>query len=248
MGESLPFISRFSPREMLVVSMLSFISSSGMIATFVAGGVVGTLLARVVRTSRSGAKLVLAIPDLRPAPTGARRHPRAPVHDGSTSVDADAVARAKPSRSGRLPLPRRVAELTPADSPGLAAVDTFAERLAELPAEHWLAVGRELIADGAAADGRVTAIMSLETAIVARELGIAAWYVRDAVDTSAYLAGQSVTRWTSAERRAFAAAHGAAEDAALALLARPGIAPAELAVLCAPFDSLLSKDSPAVKG
>lgn len=146
-------------------------------------------------------------------------------------------------RTGRLPLPQRVTDLTPADEPGSAHVNAFVDRLVELPIGEWLAIGRRQIDAATAAMQHATAFAILEATIGVRGLGVAAWYVYDAVETSAFLATNSVSQWTAGERRVFSAAHAAAEDAALALLARDKLAPEDFATLVAPFEHLLPSDS-----
>jgi hypothetical protein len=101
----------------------------------------------------------------------------------------------------------------------------------------WLAVGRTLINDPSIYALRGTPYAILEATINNRGLAVAAWYVRDAIETSAYYASHSITKWTSKERRAFAAAHAAAEDAALAILARPHLGAEDAAALCGPFSA-----------
>ena len=142
-------------------------------------------------------------------------------------------------RTGRLPLPRQVAELTPDDQPSLAAVNAFADRLAELPVLAWLTVGRTLVDDPSTYALRETPYAILEATINNRGLAVAAWYARDAIETSAYYASRSILKWTSKERRAFAAAHAVAEDAALAFLAQEHLSAEDFAALCGPFAGLL---------
>ena len=149
-------------------------------------------------------------------------------------------ALARRMRTGRLPLPQRVADLTPADEPALAAVNAFADRLADLPASAWLAVGRSVMANGSFYAERATPFAILEATINDRGLAVAAWYVRDAIETSAFYATHSVVRWKSSERRAFAAAHGAAEEAALAILAQSFLSSEDYATLCGPFASTIA--------
>ena len=221
----------------MYLSLLAFPTSLGAATVFVAGGIAGGLFARLMKSSRAGSKLVLASPAQRGSTGDVRRVSRIVIQRPSAASTAPAPA--KRMKVGRLPLPRRVSELTPADEPGLAPVDIFADEMAELPVEKWLEVGHALVADEAAASRRAAAIVALDAAIDRRELSVAAWYVRDAVDTCAYLASHTVPRWTSADRRIFAAAHGAAEDAALALLARDHVAPADFEVLFAPFAQCL---------
>jgi hypothetical protein len=50
---------------------------------------------------------------------------------------------------------------------------------------------------------------------------IAAWYARDQVETSVYLATRPNEPASSHERKLIAAAHGAAEQAAIARLVQP---------------------------
>jgi hypothetical protein len=146
-------------------------------------------------------------------------------------------------RTGRLPLPRQVTDLTPADEPSLGAVNEFADRLAELPVGAWLDVGRSMLAGSPSTTRRATPFAILEATINDRGLAVAAWYVRDAIETSAYYATCSVPRWTSMERRVFAAAHAAAEEAALALLAREYLSRADFDALYSPFEALAASQA-----
>lgn len=138
-------------------------------------------------------------------------------------------------RTGRLPLPREVAGLTPEDVPALAPVDAFADRLAEMALASWLAIGRSLVEGASVSALRATPYAILEATINDRGLAIAAWYVRDAIETSAYYASPPLHRWTRMERRCFAAAHAAAEEAGLAMLARAFLSSEDFDALCAPF-------------
>lgn len=206
------------------------------IAAFVAGSLAGNLLTRVVKPPRAGADLALVAPARRRGVPSVRRllggGRRQPVVQPAGPVPTER------NRARRLPLPQLVADLTSADAPTLSAVDVFADELSALPLERWLEIGRAMIGGHSASDRRSSAIAFLEATILTRELSIAAWYVRDAIDTSAYAAGHSVLRLTSSDRRLLAAAHGAAEDAALALLARDELRPEDLAVLLAPFNGV----------
>jgi hypothetical protein len=67
------------------------------------------------------------------------------------------------------------------------------------------------------------------------DLGIRAWYVRDAVDTTAFVVSRSMSPWSREGRRDFAAAQEAADAAALALLAEAYLDRAIVGVLYAPF-------------
>ena len=146
-------------------------------------------------------------------------------------------------RTGRLPLPQRVTHLTPDDEPALGPVNEFADRLADFPVDEWLAIGRGLLTDRDHHASRAMSYATLESMLNDHGLAIAAWYVRDAVETSAYYATHSTRYWNSSGRRAFAAAHGAAEEAALALLARESLPAEDFELLSAPYVRLINRAS-----
>jgi hypothetical protein len=126
-----------------------------------------------------------------------------------------------------------------ADIPALHAVNAFADRVAELSWAAWLSIGQSLVEGAPGSTLRSTARAILEATINDAGLAVAAWYARDAIETSAHYAWPAPRRWTSAERRCFAAAHTAAEDAGLAILACELISAEDFDVLCAPFASLV---------
>lgn len=193
-----------------------------------ATGAVGAFVARVARW--------------RNASTAGGRDPSPTASNDEPSVRGDAAARVpRRARVGRLRLPAAVVELTPQDEPALAAVNTFADGLAELPVSAWLDAGRSVMSAASRVASRSTSYAILEATINDRGLAVAAWYVRDAIETSAFYASRSVNRWTRVDRRAFAAAHAAAEEAALALLARAFLSAQDLAILSAPFESLATE-------
>jgi hypothetical protein len=146
-------------------------------------------------------------------------------------------------RRGPLPLPSDVAALAPNEEPALDVVNQFVDHLAELPLIAWLAIGRELSADGSLSI-RQSAWIEVETAIAAQRLGMGAWYIRDAIETAICLASRQTSRWSRAERCHFASAHGAAEAAALALLARHHVSTESLHALCAPFRRAFENQQP----
>ena len=131
--------------------------------------------------------------------------------------------------------PGRLADVS--SGVGLDAVQAFADRLADLPTQAWLEVGHSLLRDRSSHAPRATAAAMLGATITCRGLTVAAWYVCDAIETSAFY-GSRADRWTPGDRRAFSAAHAAAEDAALALLAARFVPAADCATLVAPFESL----------
>ena len=117
--------------------------------------------------------------------------------------------------------PRRPALLSGDEQRPVAEVSTLVDWLADLPLPLWLDIGRSVASDRLRLAVRGAAWEELQRAICAKELQITAWFVRDAVETAAFLAGHSVRQWSPEDRRFFAAAHGAVEASALALLARP---------------------------
>ena len=114
----------------------------------------------------------------------------------------------------------------------------FVDRLAELPAAEWVAIGRAVASDHGLLPVRQRAWTAIDDAITDQGLGVIAWYLREAVDTAAFLASRGVSRWPRDGRRMFAAAHSVAETAALALLACADLDPEALHVVCAPLSSL----------
>jgi hypothetical protein len=139
---------------------------------------------------------------------------------------------------GRLPQPRRIVMSTPVRQSTLAEVGVFVDLLAGLALDDWLLVGRSAIGKRSAPERRATACGRLDATIRAHDLTVAAWYVRDSVETAACLAAGTVSRWQSLDRRMFSAAHGAADAAALALLARDLLPANVFALLMAPFTSV----------
>jgi len=121
----------------------------------------------------------------------------------------------------------------------LASTDGFIDALVDLPLESWLAIGRDLVADRNGLSVRQDAWADVEAAITRRDLGMTVWSVRDALDTAAFLASRHASGWSREKRCAFAAAHGAAEAAALSVLVRADIPAESLRALCGPFATSL---------
>jgi hypothetical protein len=142
------------------------------------------------------------------------------------------------TRGRRLPLPPRVAQMTAADEPALALSKAFVEGLCDLPLENWLAIGRAVMAIRTSA-GYADAWSAVERAIAKRDLALAAWHMRDEIETIAYVVSHVGAPLSRANRPAFAAAHGAAEDAALALLVRGCVSAMDIDLLCTPFASTI---------
>lgn len=146
-----------------------------------------------------------------------------------------------PNSVRRLPLPPNVTQMTEAHEPALAVVKAFTEQLSDLTLESWLAIGRAVMA-ARSATRYVSAWSSVEQAIAKHGLALAAWHVRDDIETIAYLACHSGAPMARLNRPVFAAAHGAAEDAALALLVHTAIEPAALELMCAPFATQVPRE------
>ena len=117
----------------------------------------------------------------------------------------------------------------------------FLDRLVELPLPAWLAIGQGLMADSADHAVRQDAWADVESAIARHQLGPAAWRVRDALETAAFLVSRRAPQWTRATRCQFAATQGATHAAALALLTRAHIALESVRVLCAPFAPFIDR-------
>ena len=206
---------------------------------FIAGSAAGVALARVAQSHPAAPMLSMVDDDLDATTAVQSIDDLAPW---SPAPELESAPRAPRARTGRLPLPECVTSLTPSDEPTLAIVNVFVDRLAALPLEEWLDIGRNELADPEGVSRRATAFAILEATIGTHGLGIAAWYARDAVETSVCLASSGVPEWAARDHRAMAAAHGAAEAAALALLASDALASTDLAALLAPFEHVLSRD------
>ena len=126
------------------------------------------------------------------------------------------------------------------DAESVACLDAFLDRLIELPLAEWLAIGNSVVAERDRVFVRQQAWNELEAALLHGRFGVAVWRVRDAVDTAAYIAARESHTWSRHERGTFAAAHGAAETAALALLARDHLSPVTYGALTGPFAACIS--------
>ena len=135
-------------------------------------------------------------------------------------------------------LPPLSSELPATTEAALDAAMRFMDRLVELRLRDWLAVGRRLIADREGLAVRQRAWMEVDAAIGAHGLALAAWHMREALETAAFLVSQTASRWTREERRQFAATQGAAEAAALALLAQTHTRTDTVRTLWEPFASM----------
>lgn len=204
-----------------------FRSGSQVAASFFAGGAFGAALIRIAHGTRARRTQQGAVYEGRSLPL-----PLLVNDDPPQQEPLQAVTRLL---SGRLQVPDRVGELTSDEDAAMATVNDFVERLAEVPLATWLDVGRSLERQSESGSKRSTAWGILDATIAARGLGMDAWYAREGVETSAFLASRSAPTWTKTNRRLFAAAHSAAEEAALALLAREHLSSEDFYLLYAPF-------------
>jgi hypothetical protein len=136
---------------------------------------------------------------------------------------------------GRLALPPRVANMVSHEGAALDPVNCFVDALATLPRSEWLEIGKGVMAGLRGNETRAAAWAIVESTLRDRGLMVTAWYARDGVETAAFLATRHTARCSSNERRQMAAAQGAAEQAALALLVRDWLEPAEFELLYEPF-------------
>jgi hypothetical protein len=192
-----------------------------------AGGALAAVLSRLTLARRPAARGALRQPATSDSPLSASTRQ-------ASAVISTRVPLADRSRPAPLAPNRHVLFLPRAPETARQEVAVFVDRLDDLPGGRWIEIGRARLSPLAALH-RAAAFASLEAAIEDQRLGVAAWHVRDAVATSAILARRTIRGWTRAERLALAAAHGAAEGAALAILARCSLAPEDFNVLCAQF-------------
>lgn len=155
------------------------------------------------------------------------------------SITAESARLVHQLRSSRMAEPEANVLLGDAGSsahdPKLAA---FLDRLSELSVADWIGIGRSLIADRDALLVRQRACALLEAAIPDHRLGVAAWEIRDAIDTAACLV-RSARGWSRDTRGFFASTQRAAEAAALGLLARGHLPADAVAALTTPFAALI---------
>ena len=131
-----------------------------------------------------------------------------------------------------------------ADAGDAARCEAFLDRLEGMTRTEWLRTGRRALAlppGGAAA-------VALDDVVARRGLGVAAWVIRDTIETVAHVAAcahdddggrrHPAPPCTDGERTLLAAARRAAERAALAHLVRPWLACAHFVALVAPFVAL----------
>jgi hypothetical protein len=114
--------------------------------------------------------------------------------------------------------------------------NAFVDGLAELAIADWLDIGCRMQDDDVFAVERHAARARLEAALESGRLALAAWHVRDAVETVAYLACDGARCLSPTSQRHLALARAAAEDAALTMLVGDELSCEDRGILCAAFN------------
>ena len=115
------------------------------------------------------------------------------------------------------------------------ALERWLQFLATLALDEWIVIGcRCKSRDGQAV---ASACARVETAIADHRLDVAAWFIRDAVDTVAQIVRPQAVRRSRRAQSRLALALAAAQWAALAVATEQWLAPGDRASLCAPFTS-----------
>jgi hypothetical protein len=118
------------------------------------------------------------------------------------------------------------------------ALEHWLDALAELPLDRWVAVGHACAQDVAGRQKRVTSKALLDATFADQQLVLAAWFIRDMVQTATYRAATAAARARWSVRRDFAAARSAADGAALAIAAQQWLPREDHEALCAPFAAI----------
>lgn len=121
----------------------------------------------------------------------------------------------------------------PVEAVAFDSVNAFLDFLAELPPDEWLAIGALEAVDAQTA-------ANLEATILDQRLAVDAWRIRDDIQTLAFLAHRSLSTPSTQAHCMMARARAAAERAALAIVARRWLAPADVADLLSPFSARVS--------
>jgi len=116
---------------------------------------------------------------------------------------------------------------------GIACVDEFLARVADLSPDEWLLLSRN-------ADSRSTALLLADTIVADRRREMARWFANDSIQTCADLAASGGPGLSRRTRELMAFARQAARRAALALLVRDYLTPRDFEVLYAPVHDVLA--------
>lgn len=124
---------------------------------------------------------------------------------------------------------------------GIAPVDDFLARVADLSPDEWLLIGsfEQLLSRNA--DWRSTALLLADSIVADRRREMARWFANDAIQTCAELAESGRLEHSRRARELMAFARQAARRAALALLVRDYLAPRDFEVLYAPMHDVLAR-------
>jgi hypothetical protein len=213
-------------------------ASTGQTAlSFLAGGVLSATLSRLLRASHAHARPARELID-RP------EQPGRPNSSARRWVDVPGSARRNVRGPGAKRLAIPFVALPPRENTE-AAVDcaeSFVTQLSALPAPAWASVGQSIARETARErEARLAARARLTSLIADRGLRVTAWRIADAVDTVSFLAVDGMRRTSpSRTNRALHDARRAAQDLALACLARPFLSAADLGMMLAPFAAVMS--------
>jgi hypothetical protein len=125
----------------------------------------------------------------------------------------------------------------PAES--AVALERWLDALAELPLDHWIAVGRACVHHASDRQQRVTSSDLLEAVLADRQLELTAWFIGDMVQAATYAAATAASRARRSVRRDFREARRAADWAALAIATQTWLPRVDRDALCAPFDAAM---------
>ena len=114
-------------------------------------------------------------------------------------------------------------------------LERWLDGLSDLTLDQWCEIGRACTGDESAWAARAASAAALELVIDCQQLAVTTWYVRDLVDTAAYVARHEAEGAGRKVRRQLADAVAAAETAALAIAAAEWLPDEDAARLRAPF-------------
>lgn len=208
----------------MLLSVLAFASSAPVLAGLVAATAIGASASSAILRKRRTSRDVRAVGS--PARGGRTGFDEQPAHEVGHPAALERRMRARLS-------PSRGDERDECKEDAIQRVIPFIERSAEYPVSAWLKFGEAAVADEPDRASRSTARAILDATIADRRMAVAAWLVRDAVDTAAFLVRHSARDISRLNRRHLVAAQQAIEEAALAMLAQRHLSRADVEVLCA---------------
>ena len=123
---------------------------------------------------------------------------------------------------------------------GIAPVDEFLARVADLSCDEWLLIGTFEQILSRKPEWRSTALLLADTIVADRRREMARWFANDSIQTCADLAASGGPGLSRRTRELMAFARQAARRAALALLVRDYLTPRDFEVLYAPVHDVLA--------